>query len=171
MLQIPRWHKTSETLQRGTVEILQAQTLKVRSLAAWRITSQSVRMMRPDSEMGPLGNKSQVTNSPVDFSWHLQLVSKCFEEVCKQKSLLQFQHILASKPTLTNVDIWKNLSTWHKPFCVLCKIRPRHWTHTCYSRKRQKVASGVSQLDFFKTVLFCGDCCNRHSVHCANYSK
>ena len=114
------------------IMMAQARTLKVRSLAAWRITSQSVRMMRPDSEMGPLGNKSQVTNSPVDFSWHLQLVSKCFEEVCKQKSLLQFQHILASKPTLTNVDIWKNLSTWHKPFCVLCKIRPRHWTHTCW---------------------------------------
>ena len=59
----------------------------------------------------------------------------------------------------------------HKPFCSLCRIQRRHWTHTCYSRKRQKVASGVSQLDFFKTVLFCGDCCNRHSVHCANYSK
>ena len=67
--------------------------------------------------------------------------------------------------------IYPKIRYAHKPFCSLCRIQRRHWTHTCYSRKWQKVASAISQLDFFKTVLFCGDCCNRHSVHCANYSK
>lgn len=159
MLQIPRWHKTSETLQRGTVEILQAQTLKVRSLAAWRITSQSVRMMRPASFRCSMFTMQVVSN------WYRKKIlhDTNFHNSCHLKGLaVQIEALHCKNPKIRYA---------HKPFCFLCRIQRRHWTHTCYSRKRQKVASGVSQLDFFKTVLFCGDCCNRHSVHCANYSK
>ena len=174
----------SETLQRGAVEafkhktikrnksgFVQTQTLKVRSLAAWRITSQSVRMMRPASFELNVHNASGIKLiQEASLTWH------------------EPPQFMRSEGTAVQIEalhcVYPKIRYAHKPFCSLCRTQRQHWTHTCYSRKGHKTSFRCQPARFLqqvnkwqergwtKKVLFWGgDSCSRYSVYCANSSK